>query len=66
MWNVDGNTGLPDYKPVSVPFVTEERQPFLLAGGSLLLPYMVLLRKPELQQFDKLVRRQVCIPKDCL
>jgi len=24
--------GLPDYKPVSVPFVTEERQPFLLAG----------------------------------
>ena len=26
------NTGLPDYKPVSVPFVTEERQPFLLAG----------------------------------
>jgi hypothetical protein len=25
-------TGLPDYKPVFVPFVTEERQPFLLAG----------------------------------
>ena len=24
--------GLPDYKPVFVPFVTEERQPFLLAG----------------------------------
>jgi len=28
----DINTSLPDYKPVSVPFVTEERQPFLLAG----------------------------------
>jgi len=26
------NMGLPDYKPVFVPFVTEERQPFLLAG----------------------------------
>ena len=25
-------TGLPDYKPVSVPFVAEEWQPFLLAG----------------------------------
>jgi len=24
--------GLPDYKAVSVPFVTEERPPFLLAG----------------------------------
>src|SRR5579862_6188989 len=28
----DQKTGLPDYKPVFVPFVTEERQPFLLAG----------------------------------
>ena len=30
--NLYFTTGLPDYKPVSVPFVTEERQPFLLAG----------------------------------
>ncbi len=31
--NETPNSSLPDYKPVSVPFVTEERQPFLLAGN---------------------------------
>jgi len=30
--NLDRITGLPDYNPVSVPFVAEEWQPFLLAG----------------------------------
>src|ERR1700686_1941265 len=30
--NLYFTTGLPDYKPVSVPFVAEEWQPFLLAG----------------------------------